>query len=37
MEILRHYYKDVHLVDVSTLDFFRDEEPVPAIAGPRRK
>jgi stage II sporulation protein D len=34
-DILHHYYTDVHLVDVNTLDFFREEEPVPTIAGPR--
>lgn len=33
-DILHHYYTDVHLVDVTTLDFFREEEPVRAIAGP---
>lgn len=36
-DILHQYYTDVHLVDVTTLDFFREEEPVPAIAGPRAK
>ena len=25
VDILHHYYADVHLVDLSTLDFFRDE------------
>lgn len=36
LDILHHYYRDVHLVDLSTLDFFREEEPVGGIAGPRR-
>jgi len=36
-DILHHYYTDVHLVDVTTMDFFREEEAVPAIAGPRGK
>ncbi len=36
IDILHHYYTYVHMVDVNTLDFFREEEPVPAIAGPRR-
>lgn len=35
-DILHHYYTDVHLVDLNTLDFFREEGSVPAIAGPRR-
>lgn len=35
LDILHHYYTDVHLVDLSTLEFFREEEAVPAIAGPR--
>ncbi|MBX2973597.1 MAG: SpoIID/LytB domain-containing protein [Flavobacteriales bacterium] len=35
-EILRHYYTDVHLVDVNTLDFFRDEDKSMGIAGPKR-
>lgn len=35
-EILRHYYTDVHLVDVNTLDFFRDDEKSMGIAGPKR-
>ena len=34
-DILHHYYTDVHLVDLSTLDFFREEAPVPDLAGPR--
>ncbi|MEO8588252.1 MAG: SpoIID/LytB domain-containing protein [Flavobacteriales bacterium] len=35
-DILHHYYADVHLVDIGTLDFFREEAPVPTlgIAGP---
>jgi len=37
LDILHHYYKDVHLMDVSSLEFFREEEPMPAIAGPSRK
>ena len=28
MDILHHYYKDVHLVDVSSVEFFRAEEQV---------
>lgn len=35
-DILRHYYTDVHLVDVNTLDFFRDEERTTGSAGPKR-
>lgn len=35
-EILRHYYTDVHLVDVNTLDFFRDEDPSTGSNGPKR-
>ena len=35
LDILHHYYTDVHLVDLSTLEFFREEDAVPAIAGPR--
>lgn len=35
-DILRHYYTDVHLVDVNTLDFFRDAEKPMGIAGPKR-
>jgi stage II sporulation protein D len=27
--ILHHYYTGVHLVELGTLDFFREEEPVP--------
>jgi stage II sporulation protein D len=39
-DILHHYYTSVHLVDLSTLDFFRDDaDPIRAIgrggAGPR--
>ena len=30
-DILHHYYNEVHLVDLSTLDFFRDEEPLPSV------
>lgn len=37
LDILHHYYKDVHLMDISSLEFFREEEPMPAIAGPRHK
>ena len=29
--ILHHYYTDVHLVDLSALDFFRDETAVPQV------
>lgn len=38
-DILHHYYTDVHLVDLATLDFFREEDPVPTvgIAGPKPK
>ena len=36
-EILHQYYTDVHLMDINTLDFFREEDPVPATAGPKRK
>ncbi|TXI76984.1 MAG: SpoIID/LytB domain-containing protein [Flavobacteriales bacterium] len=36
IEILRHYYTDVHLVDVNTLDFFRDAEKPKDTAGPKR-
>lgn len=32
-DILHHYYTDVHLVDLGTLDFFRDEEPLRGIGG----
>ena len=35
-DILRHYYTDVHLVDVNSLDFFRDEDPSTGSAGPKR-
>lgn len=35
-DILRHYYTDVHLVDVNTLDFFRDDVKSTGIAGPKR-
>ncbi|MFZ1333561.1 MAG: SpoIID/LytB domain-containing protein [Flavobacteriales bacterium] len=33
MEILHHYYKDVHLVDVSAVDFFRAEDQVGNSSG----
>ncbi|MCW5897802.1 MAG: SpoIID/LytB domain-containing protein [Flavobacteriales bacterium] len=33
-EILHHYYTDVHLVDLTTIDFFRDEAPVTGPGGP---
>ncbi len=36
LDILHHYYTDVHVVDLSTLDFFREEEKATGIAGPRR-
>lgn len=38
-DILHHYYSDVHLVDLATLDFFREEAPAPTvgIAGPTPK
>lgn len=36
MDILRHYYTDVHLVDVNTLDFFRDEDPSTGSMTPMR-
>lgn len=36
-DILHHYYTDVHLVDLTTLDFFREEAPVPDLAGPRSR
>lgn len=33
-DILHHYFTDVHLVDITTLDFFRDEElDVPVVPG----
>lgn len=36
-DILHHYYAEVHLVDLGTLDFFRDEDPVPvgSVGGPK--
>lgn len=33
-DILRHYYTDVHLVDISTIAFFREEVAVPAVDQP---
>jgi len=36
-DILHHYFTDVHLVDVSTLDFFREEAPKPGPSAPRGK
>ena len=33
-DILHHYYTDVHLVDLSALDFFRDESLVPEEPAP---
>ena len=36
-DILHHYYTDVHLVDLTTLEFFREEAPVSGPAGsPKR-
>lgn len=35
MDILHHYYTEVHLVDITTLDFFRDEGAV-VPGGPKR-
>jgi stage II sporulation protein D len=32
-DILHHYYTGVHLVDLGTLDFFRDDEPLRGIGG----
>ncbi len=32
-DILHHYYTDVHLVDLGTLDFFRDEELQRGMGG----
>jgi len=32
MDILHHYYTDVHLVELSTLDFFKEERAVPPLA-----
>lgn len=36
-DILHHYFTEVHLVDVSTLDFFREETPKPGPSAPRGK
>jgi stage II sporulation protein D len=36
-DILHHYFTDVHLVDVSTLDFFREEAPKPGPSAPTGK
>lgn len=33
-DILRHYYSDVHLVDISTIAFFREEAAVPESERP---
>ena len=33
-DILHHYYTDVHLVDLSMLEFFREEAPVSGPPGP---
>ncbi|MCB0763894.1 MAG: SpoIID/LytB domain-containing protein [Flavobacteriales bacterium] len=33
-DILHTYYTDVHLVDLSTLDFFREEAPAPVVSYP---
>lgn len=33
-DILRHYYTDVHLVDISTIAFFREDAPVPMSEQP---
>jgi len=37
-DILHHYFTDVHLVDITTLDFFRDEDAEVPVApgGPKR-
>ncbi|MBK8497883.1 MAG: hypothetical protein IPL52_03475 [Flavobacteriales bacterium] len=32
-DILHHYYSSVHLVDLATLDFFRDDSAVPVGLG----
>ena len=32
-DILHHFYNEVHLVDLSTLDFFRDAEPASGGVG----
>ena len=34
-DILHHYYAEVHLVDLSTIDFFRDEGDTQLVPGPR--
>lgn len=34
-DILHHYYTGVHLVDVGTLDFFREEAPEPGPSAPK--
>lgn len=36
-DILHHYYSNVHLVDVGTLDFFREETPKPGPSAPKGK
>ncbi|MBX2978676.1 MAG: SpoIID/LytB domain-containing protein [Flavobacteriales bacterium] len=33
-DILHHYYTDVHLVDLQTLDFFREERPANGPSAP---
>ncbi len=33
-DILHHYYTNVHLVDITTLDFFREEAPEPGPSAP---
>jgi stage II sporulation protein D len=32
MDILRHYFTDVHLVELSTIDFFKEERAAPPVA-----
>lgn len=34
-DILHHYYMGVHLVEIGTLDFFREEAPGPGPAAPK--
>ncbi|MCU0319225.1 MAG: SpoIID/LytB domain-containing protein [Flavobacteriales bacterium] len=33
-DILHHYYADVHLVEITTLDFFKDDRAAPPVAPP---
>lgn len=33
-DILHHYYTDVHLVEITTLDFFKDDSAAPPVAPP---